>query len=109
MDDLISRKAVRLALSEVDMPKSVIETEFYDVMSNVADRLIAVPSVDAIPIEPLAVWLAGYRVSPPEYALIQAGAYDEIDPASVVYTASQSAKAWAYHLRKLMESGLMDE
>lgn len=66
------------------------------------------PTVDAIPIEPLAVWLAGYRASPPEYALIQAGAYDEIDPASVVYTASQSAKAWAYHLRKLMESGLMD-
>ena len=66
------------------------------------------PTVDAIPIEPLAVWLAGYRVSPPEYALIQAGAYDEIDPASVAYTASQSAKAWAYHLRKLMESGLME-
>lgn len=51
MDDLISRKAVRLALSEVDMPKSVIETEFYDVMSNVADRLIAVPSVDAAPVK----------------------------------------------------------
>lgn len=66
------------------------------------------PAVDAIPIEPLAVWLAGYHVSPPEYALIQTGAYDEIDPASVVYTASQSAKAWVYHLRKLMESGLME-
>ena len=66
-----------------------------------------IPAVDAIPIEPLAVWLAGYRVSPPEYALIQTGEYDEIDPATVVYTASQSAKAWAYHLRKLMESGLI--
>lgn len=108
MDDLISRKAVRLALSEVDMPKSVIETEFYDVMSNVADRLIAVPSVDAIPIEPLAVWLTGYHVSPPEYALWETGVYDKIDPESVVFTPNQIAIAWAYHLRKLMESGLMD-
>lgn len=51
MDDLISRRAVRLALSEVDIPKGVIETEFYDVMSNVVDRLIAVPSVDAVPVK----------------------------------------------------------
>lgn len=58
MDDLISRKAVRLALSEVDMPKSVIETEFYDVMSNVADRLIAVPSVPAVPLDKLSEFLA---------------------------------------------------
>ena len=72
-----------------------------------ANDIARFPTVDAIPIEPLAVWLAGYRTSPPEYALIQAGAYNEIDPASVAYTASQSAKAWAYHLRKLMESGLM--
>ena len=57
MDDLISRKAVRLALSEVDMPKSVIETEFYDVMSNVADRLIAVPSIPAVPLDDLCEWL----------------------------------------------------
>lgn len=108
MDDLISRKAVRLALSEVDMPKSVIETEFYDVMSNVADKLITVPSVDAVPIEPLAVWLAGYRVLPPEYALKETGALDPIDQASTVFTPNQIATAWAYHLRKLMESGLMD-
>ncbi len=72
-----------------------------------ANDIARFPAIDAIPIEPLAVWLAGYHVSPPEYALIQAGAYDEIDPATVVYTASQSAKAWAYHLRKLCESGLM--
>lgn len=74
----------------------------------IQSEISALHTVDAIPIEPLAAWLAGYRASPPEYALIQTGAYDEIDPASVVYTASQRAKAWAYHLRKLMESGLMD-
>lgn len=67
----------------------------------------AAKTVDAIPIEPLAVWLAGYHVSPPEYALKETGAYDEIDPDSVVYTPNQIATAWAYHLRKLMESGLM--
>lgn len=67
MDDLISRKAVRLALSEVDMPKSVIETEFYDVMSNVADRLIAVPSVPAVPLDELCELLATNADCPPEH------------------------------------------
>lgn len=65
------------------------------------------PTVDAIPIEPLAVWLTGYHVSPPEYALWETGAYDEIDPESVVFTPNQIAIAWVYHLRKLMESGLI--
>ena len=64
-------------------------------------------TVDAIPIEPLAVWLAGYHVSPPEYALKETGALDPIDQASTVFTPHQIATAWAYHLRKLMESGLM--
>ena len=72
------------------------------------EELYKIPTVDAIPIEPLAVWLAGYHVSPPEYALKETGALDPIDPASTVFTPNQIATAWAYHLRKLMESGLMD-
>ena len=65
------------------------------------------PVVDAIPIDPLAVWLAGYHVSPPEYALKETGVLDLIDQASTVFSPNQIATAWAYHLRKLMESGLM--
>ena len=72
-----------------------------------ANDIARFPTVDAIPIEPLAVWLAGYHVSPPEYALKETGALDPIDPASTVFTPNQIATAWAYHLRKLMESGLM--
>lgn len=64
-------------------------------------------TVDAIPIDPLAVWLAGYHVSPPEYALKETGALNPIDPASTMFTPNQIATAWAYHLRKLCESGLM--
>lgn len=106
MDDLISRKAAIEAFDRIPRIKG-LGLELLISVSDAKGVLEGMKAVDAIPIEPLAVWLAGYRVSPPEYALIQTGAYDEIDPASVVYTASQSAKAWAYHLRKLMESGLM--
>lgn len=107
--DLIERQAAIEAFDRI--PLTRIKGLGLELLISVSDAkgvIEGMKAVDAIPIEPLAVWLAGYRVSPPEYALIQTGAYDEIDPASVVYTASQSAKAWAYHLRKLMESGLMD-
>lgn len=106
MDDLISRKAAIEAFDRIPRIKG-LGLELLISVSDAKGMLEGMKAVDAIPIEPLAVWMAGYRVPPPEYALIQTGAYDEIDPASVVYTASQSAKAWAYHLRKLMESGLM--
>lgn len=72
-----------------------------------ANDIARFPAVDAIPIEPLAVWLAGYHVSPPEYALKETGALDPIDQASTVFTLHQIATACAYHLRKLMGSGLM--
>ncbi len=75
---------------------------------DVIERLDVQPTVDAIPIDPLAIWLAGYHVFPPEYALKETGALDPIDPASTVFSPNQIATAWAYHLRKLCESGLMD-
>ena len=67
------------------------------------------PVVEAIPIGPLAVWLAGYHVSPPEYALKETGAINPIDQLGTVFTPNQIATAWAYHLKKLMESGLMND
>lgn len=66
------------------------------------------PTVDAIPIDGLAVWLSGYHVSPPEYALKETGALDPIDQASTAFSPNQIATAWAYHLRKLCESGLVE-
>lgn len=67
------------------------------------------PIVETIPIGPLAVWLAGYHVSPPEYALKETGAINPIDQLGTIFTPNQIATAWAYHLKKLMESGLMED
>ena len=74
----------------------------------IQSEISALQPVDAIPINQLAVWLAGYHVSPPEYALKETGALDPIDQATTVFTPNQIATAWAYHLRKLCESGLME-
>ena len=78
-----------------------------DALYDALTYLHEVETVDAISIDLLAVWLAGYHVSPPEYALKETGALNPIDPASTVFTPNQIATAWAYHLRKLCESGLM--
>lgn len=105
MDDLISRKA---AMDCCFKPQVRPNEEIFNALKMaIRSEISALQSVDAIPIEPLSVWLAGYHVSPPEYALKETGALDPIDPASTVFTPNQIATAWAYHLRKLMESGLM--
>ena len=104
---LIDKQAVIESLNRIPRING-IGMELLIAVPDVEEMIAGLPTVDAIPIEPLAVWLAGYHVSPPEYALKETGAYDEIDPQSVVYTPNQIATAWAYHLRKLMESGLMD-
>lgn len=59
-----------------------------------------------VPLEPLCQWLAGYA-APPNYALDEVRD-DSIDPESLVYTANDRAKAWEYHFRELLKSGLMD-
>ena len=64
------------------------------------------PSVPAVPLEPLCQWLAGYA-APPNYAMDEVRD-DSIDPESLVYTANDRAKAWEFHFRQLMKSGLMD-
>lgn len=64
------------------------------------------PTIDAIPIKPLSVWLAVYA-APPKYAL--EAICNDIDPASIAYTANDRARAWEYHIKQLMECGLMEE
>lgn len=63
-------------------------------------------TVPAVPLEPLCQWLAGYA-APPNYALDEVRE-DSIDPESLVYTANDRAKAWEFHFRQLLRSGLMD-
>lgn len=67
--------------------------------------IAAEPTVDAVPIKALSAWLAGYA-APPNYALD--AITEDIDPASIVYTVNDRAKAWEYHLKQLMECGLME-
>lgn len=111
MDELISRKALQMALSE-DTEEgtfafTVEQTEAADmVIRYIVKTIQSVPSVPAVPIEPLCVWLAGYA-APPQYAL-EAVTEDPIDPQGVVYTANRLARAWEYHFRELLKSGLMD-
>lgn len=107
MDDLIRRGEAIESINRIPRIKG-IGMELLIAVPDVEEMIAGLPTVDAIPIEPLAVWLAGYHVSPPEYALKETGAYDPIDQASTVFSPNQIATAWAYHLRKLMESGLMD-
>ena len=64
------------------------------------------PTVDAVPIKAISAWLAGYA-APPKYAL--EAICNDIDPASIVYTANDRARAWGYHWQHLMECGLMQE
>lgn len=64
------------------------------------------PTVEAVPLEPLCKWLAGYA-APPNYALDEVRD-DSIDPESLVYTANDGVKAWEFHFRELLKSGLME-
>lgn len=110
MDDLISRKAA-IAFAKDQIRK---ETGLYSKGRNTGIRIMksalnnpaAIPSVEAVPLEPLCQWLAGYA-APPNYALDEV-CDDSIDPESLVYTANDRAKAWKYHFRELLKSGLMD-
>jgi hypothetical protein len=68
--------------------------------------ILKAPTVDAVPLDPLCQWLAGYA-APPNYALDEVRD-DSIDPESLVYTANDMAKAWKYHFLELLKSGLMD-
>lgn len=64
------------------------------------------PTIDAVPIKPMCAWLAAYA-APPKYAL--EAICNDIDPASIAYTANDRARAWEYHWQHLMECGLLQE
>lgn len=74
----------------------------YDVETLIKNQ----PTIEAVPIKPLCAWLAGYA-APPNYAL--EAICNDIDPATIVYTANDRARAWEYHWKHLMECGLLQE
>ena len=73
---------------------------------HVCDEIDAAPTIDAVPIKAISAWLAAYA-APPNYALEVI--YKDTDPASIVYTANDRARAWEYHWKHLMECGLLQE
>lgn len=117
--ELIYAQAVRRAVCNVDIPEGVTEEQFYAVMNNVAEAVIncmkgwkgetveyvrKLPTIEAVPVHGISVWLAAYA-APPKYAI------DEIagtDPDRIV-TADTLVKAWEYHWKNLMDCGLMEE
>lgn len=94
MNDLISRKAAIEALSRGEGCGHVCR-----------NAIKRIPSVPAVPLEPLCQWLAGYAV-PPDYALeyvIGTNAYWQ----DAAFTEENMREAWEYHFRNLFECGLL--
>lgn len=59
------------------------------------------PTVDAVPIKPLATWLAGYA-APPAYTI-----YGE--PYKAEDATMRRVEGWEQHIRNLIECGLMED
>ena len=102
MEDLIIRKSV---LEAVKIPNGEYSnpSERHGIIIarvEIRRRIMEIPSVPAVPLEPLCVWLAGYA-SPPLYAIKQAYDPDKSNEQN-------RFEAWKYHFRELMKSGLMD-
>lgn len=93
MDDLISRKALLEIVGE--MPTV---WEYGNAVIDIYRIIKGQPAVDAVPIKPLSVWLAGYAM-PPKYTV-------ETNP---VDSAKARAEGWEKHIRNLIECGLMEE
>ena len=71
---------------------------------SVFHKIDAFPTIEAVPVHDISVWLAAYA-APPRYAI------DEIagtDPGRIV-TVDTLVKAWEYHWKNLMECGLIGE
>ena len=64
--------------------------------------IAAEPTIDAVPVKEISVWLAAYA-APPKYAIDE---IDGTDPGRIV-TADTLVKAWEYHWKNLMECGLI--
>lgn len=101
------RKENRMAEHCEDCERNSRECQYNDFsMMDFCGWLDDAPTVDAVPLEPLCQWLAGYA-APPQYAM-NAVAGDPIVPTSCGYPVNSRVEAWKYHFRELLKSGLMD-
>ncbi len=90
MDELISRDELLHDLSYC-APELWADREY------VLAKIEKQHSVDAVPIRPLARWLAGYAMPPKNYY------------SGIRADAEERAKAWELWIRNLMENGGLDD
>lgn len=99
MPDLISREAlleyIRSEEGAEKLKHSTVEA------ITLIGIIKSMPAVDAVPIKPLCVWLAGYA-APPAYT-IGGMPYKHED------AARRRAEGWEQHIHTLIECGLLDE
>ena len=72
-----------------------------DALHDALTYLDEAPTVDAVPLDKLCEWLAGYA-DPPKYAM-------KIIPESGKCLINARAKAWEHHFRNMLECGLMED
>ena len=113
-DDLVSRKDLDEAFTNLrwgsdgkrlthlgDRPHWLLHGNEIELM------IKKIPSVPAVPLEPLCQWLAGYA-EPPNYALKAVFEGYKIQPNLQIVSVNYYAEAWEFHFRGLLKSGLMD-
>ena len=100
-DRALANAEFTAALNEAaDAGTAFEDKEMYYSTQSFRDVMKYRPTIEAVPIKAISAWLAGYA-APPKYAI------DEVNGAML--DANDRARAWEYHLKQLMECGLMEE
>lgn len=73
---------------------------YEDIGGNLSHTLGMCKTVEAVPLEPLCQWLAGYA-APPKYAI------DACGGAETMAYADKRVEAWKYHFKNLMGCDLL--
>lgn len=98
MDDLISRKKVLDVLNELDLPDVHAALPVSLMLGIVKKTLEPVPSVPAVPLEPLCEWLGKQGMLAPCY-FDQKCDKCELKP----YWQNKKSECWRFVLNKWME------
>ena len=104
--DLCNHRFTAALNEAADAGTAFEDKEMYYSTQSFRDVMKYRPTIEAVPIKAISAWLAAYA-APPNYAL--EAICNDIDPASIVYTANDRARAWEYHWQHLMECGLLQE
>ena len=85
-------------------PKGVDAKSYNEGYTDALELMDKQPTIYAVPLKPLCVWLAAYA-APPKYAIDEIASTDH----DWIVTADTLVEAWEYHWKNLMECGLIGE